>query len=516
MSLKGMLIKGAEEVNGSSIAGFYISCTTDLRNHINWIKSANLARKFRGEILHYFNLLVTREVVATFIIIALRQDKENLFGFSSTVEKKFYKFLVNKLMITEFDRMRLQGVTPMAHAFELVETEMEKCHEAMIRGLSLAQRTPASYISDLTSFLSQNVPYLSHRRIVFFIDDLSTRQIPNVVQIVMNDVLLERAKNHTFKISSDKYGWTGFDSLAAVGEKTREFKEVDCGKFFLVDAESETKKQFARELLGKRLRLAGYSGTPEEIIGKSAYPEGSLGKAIRARKEKEERVNDVYYGLETITALCCGDISVLLEIYRRIFSKGKVDSKSHLTVDTNKQHEAIVSISRELYNYIKSYHPFGDEMFAIVTHFGTLSRRILREGRLIRQKNGLVIPETSRIEVDEDPSQPQIDFTSLQKEIMTELVRRAIFIELDPGSARRGSTPSLRWQLRPVLCPTFLTTPFKTFAIKWTPEQFRFFLTAPEDICNHQFAKLKAEAPIGFEEKGPTLLDFNKEGSRQE
>lgn len=392
---------------------------------------------------------------------------------------------------------------------------MEKCHEAMIRGLSGERKTPASYISDLTRFLSENITYFGQRKIVFLIDDLSTRQIPEDVQIVLNDViLLERPKNHVFKIASDKYGWIGLDVLAAVGEKIREFREIDCGRFYLVDADSETKKKFTKELLAKRLELSDYKGTPEEIIGHSKYSEGSLGKAIRSRAAKKKSIRGVYHGLETIADLCSGDISVLLEIYRRIFEKGKVDANSHNIVPPHIQDDAIVSVSRELYNHIKSYHPYGDRMFFIVTHFGTLSRNILHKGKPHHRLDGLVIPETTRIEVDEDPTQPFIGLSDQQKEIMDELIKRAIFIELEPGRARRGFTPSLRWQLRRVLCPAFATSLAKNVAIKWTPEDFKYFLSAPEEKCAIEFEKLKGnkKAKEGVDENMRLPLEWtNKE-----
>lgn len=493
LSLKGMLVKGVEEIKDSNIAGFYIACSTGLRNYVNWIRSQNLVRRFRGEIRHLFNLLITKEVVSTLNIIATRDDKESLFGFTCSEEKRLYRFVVEKLRVPKSDSKRLQGVSPMAHAFELIEAEIEKCHDVMVRGLSIQQKTQPAYILDLTNFLNKNIPYFRQRKIVFFIDDLSTRQIPKEVQTVLNDVILERAKNHIFKISSDKYGWFGLDSLASVGEKTREFREIDCGKFYLVDADSAIKKRFTTELLAKRLELSGYKGTPEEIIGHSKYKEGSLGKAIRIRASKGKRVNDVYYGLETITALCCGDISVLLEIYRRIFKKGKVTIDTHQTVPAHLQHKVIEDVSRELCTYIKSYHPYGDDMYSIVTHFGTLSRRILHEGEPHRQKKNLIYPQTTRIEVDEDPTQPHMKLTDRQRRIMKELIKRAIFIELDPGRARHRLKPSLRWQLRPVLCPTFLTTPSKNIAIKWKPEEFRFFLTDPDEKCNVEFSKWRTK-----------------------
>ena len=514
LSLKGLFCKDIKEVIDSQIAGFYISCGTDLKNRINWIKNENLARRFHGEIIHYFNLLLAREIVHTLNIIAMRDDRENLFGFGKREEERFYKFIVAKLGVTDSERLRLQGVPPIEHALEIIETEMEKCHEAMIRGLSGERKTPTSYISDLTRFLSENITYFGQRKIVFLIDDLSTRQIPEDVQIVLNDViLLERPKNHVFKIASDKYGWIGLDVLAAVGEKIREFREIDCGRFYLVDADSETKKKFTKELLAKRLKLAGYKGTPEEIIGHSKYSEGSLGKAIRSRVTKKKSLRGVYHGLETIADLCSGDISVLLEIYRRIFEKGKVDAYYHNIVPPHIQHDAIVSVSRELYDHIKSYHPSGDKMFSIVTHFGTLSRNILHKGKPHHRLDRLVIPETTRIEVDEDPIQPFIGLSDQQKEIMDELIKRAIFVELEPGRARRGFSPSLRWQLRRVFCPVFATSLAKNVPIIWTPEDFKYFLNAPEEKCAIEFEKCKCnkKAKVEVDENMRFPLEWTNE-----
>lgn len=490
LSLRGMLCKGEEEVVNSEIAGFYISCSSGLKNRVGWINSENLAKRFRGEILHYFNLLLTREIAFTLNIISLHEDRERIFGFGSSEEKQFYEFIVRKVRVTSEDRLRLQGVSRMEHLLEIIDVEMEKCHEAMVRGLPWERKTSASYISDLAGFLGRKIRYFDQRKVVFFVDDLSTRQIPKEVQMVLNDViLLERSENYVFKIASDKGGWIGLDLLTSVGEKEREFREVDCGKFYLIDADGATKRKFATELLEKRLELSNYKGRPEEIIGHSKYPEGSLGKAIRHRSENNRKLY-VYYGLETIAKLCSGDISVLLEIYRKIFEKGKITSESNETVPAHIQNLAIKSVSREHYTHIKRYHPYGEEMYYLVTHFGTLCRKILQKGKL-HLKNGEYVPgETTRIEVDEDPSQPQIALTDLQKGIMEELIKRAIFIELDPGHSRHDYTPSFRWQLRPVLCPTFEASPYKNVAVKWTPEDFRFFLTAPEDKCNVEFQKI--------------------------
>lgn len=519
MSLKAMLFKGIEELESSNIAGFYLSCSVDLRNHVSWIRSNNLVRRFRGEITHFFNLLITKEIAHTLEIIATRNDRVSLFGFSKSVERRLYKFIVGKLMIPKLNRERLQGVPPMTHLLELIENELDECHSVIVRGLSLQQKTQPSYVSDLADFLTKNIPYFKQRKLVFFVDDLSTRLIPEEVQVVLNDIIIERAKNHVFKLSSDKKGWKGLDSLSRVGEKTREFIEIDCAKFYLTESDSKTNKIFTKELLANRLRLSGYKGTPEEIIGNSKYEHGSLGKELRFRT-KRRRSDDVYHGLETISDLCCGDISVLLEIYRRIFKLGRVTQNSHETVPASTQHKAIQSVSRELYTSIQSYRPYGNEMFEIVTHFGTLSRVILCEGKPHHQREKLIYPQTSRIEVDEDPSQKRLEFNPKLVNLMEALIKRGIFIELNPGRARRGLTPSLRWQLRPVLCPTFKTTPKKNVPIRWSTEQFKFFLQNPVEMVKQErgnwIIDKKTGKALEYTKHLPDFINNSEDGSEQE
>lgn len=514
LSLKGMFCKGLEEVSNSPIAGFYLSCSTELKNRINWIQNDNLAKRFRNEIIHYFNLLLVREVAHTLNIISKFENRESLYGFGPIEERKLFEYVINKLQISENSIIHLQGVPFIEQTIEIIDLELEKCHESMIKRLSVSHKTTTSFLSEFSTFLSTTISYFKNRKIVFFIDDLSTRQIPAPVQIILNDViLLERAKNHVFKISSDKYGWEGIDYLEAHGEITREFDEIDCGKYYLLETTDDAKKQFTEELLSKRLKLSKYNGTPQQIIGQSHYDEGSLGKAIRYRAKNKKSINDVYYGLDTISKMCSGDISYLLKVFHKIFELGRVDTQTHQMIAKEVQHKAILNVSREYYSHIKSYQPYGDEMHAIVTHFGTLCRRILHEGKLIQQEGEFIPQETTRIEINEDPNNPSTELSKKNKELLRELIKRAIFIELTPGHARRGYTPSLRLNLRPILCPTFQTSFTKSVAIKWTPEDFKDFLTRPEERCNIEFEKSKERKKSG---KGreigedQTPLSFNE------
>jgi len=489
LSLKALLYKTPNDIMDSRIIGFYVSCSADLRNRFSWIRTDTKAKKFQREIIHYFNLLLVREIIQTFLNISKRGDKETLFGFGKSQEQSFHALLMEKLQVKEADSFYLQGVSYMQHAVEMVEAKMDYCYNQMINGRGLGEEaTGLSFLTILTRFLTKTISYCKARKIVFLIDDFSVHRITTAVQQKLNPIIWDRQATHVFKLSSEKYGATGLDELSAVAELNRELREIDCGQFYIKLGDKKC-RHFAEELLAKRLSICGYRSTPQQLLGRSKYKEGSLGKSLRARAENRGRVDNQYYGLETIADICSGDISNLLEIYRRIFEEGDVRADTQEIVPKHIQHKAIESVSRDLLNLIKNYVPYGKQMSDVVYYFGTLSTNILRKGRLQKKGENEIPSETSRIEVDQPPGQSQDELTKDQQNTMDELVRKAIFIEMESGRARHKFTPTLRWQLRRIYCPAFGTTLAKNTAVKWTPDEFKRFLSNPESACESEFRK---------------------------
>jgi len=488
LSLKALLYKSRDEILASQIAGFYVSCSGDLRNRVSWLKSERAANRFRNEILHYFNLLVAREIVHTLALIAARQDRTTLFGFGVAEERSFHEYLMAQLQVDQAEQLRLQGMSRMEHALGIIEQKMNECYKAMRMGVTAPRATDAPFVAELSSHLSKHVTYFQGRKIALLIDDFSVHRLPPPVQKILNLVLWDRQGSYVAKVSAEKYGAVAIDELKATSELARELREMDCGRYYLRASEADSVR-FAKDLLAIRLQLSEYAGTPEQLLGVSKYPKGGLGEALRARSEDPGRKDDQYYGLKTIAAVCSGDVGNLLEVYRRIFENGKVARATTNPVPPHIQHAAIQSVSRDLLELIRSYVPLGVQMYTVVSSFGTLSRRILREAPLQKHGADCVPAQTTRIEVDQPPDAPTDDLAGTQQELMDELVRRAIFIEMEPGRTRHHFTPTLRWQLRRVYCPAFGTTVYKNTAIKWTPDEFKRFLLDAKTACEEEFQK---------------------------
>jgi serine/threonine protein kinase len=495
ISLKALLHKSPEEIQASQIVGFYVSCSSDLRNRLGWLKSEGSANRFKNEIIHYFNLLVAREVTQTLSIVASREDRQTLFSFGPAEESALHDYLMTELQVSELEQLRLQGMSRMGHALDIIEQKMNECYRAMRLGLSTPHTTASPFLADLTRLLSKVICYFRDRKVALLIDDFSVHRIPGSVQRILNAVLWDRQGTYVSKVSAEKYGAVGVDDLKATSEVARELREFDCGRHYLEATDTAT-RSFARDLLAIRLRLTKYEGTPEQLIGHSKYAKGGLGQALRSRKEERGRKDDQYHGLETISALCSSDVSNLLEVYRRIFEHGRVGPSTTDCVEAHIQHEAIQAVSRDMLGLIKNYVPLGPQMHYLVYWFGTLSRRILREAPEQKKGTEWVPPQTTRIEVNQPPGQPGDELATAQQDLMDELVRRTIFIEMEAGRGRRQFAPTLRWQLRSIYCPAFGTTIYKNTAIKWSPDEFKRFLLDPKTMSDEEFKRWKRPESI--------------------
>ena len=190
--------------------------------------------------------------------------------------------------------------------------------------------------------------------------------------------------------------------------------------------------------------------------------------------------------------LCSGDVSTLLLIYRKMFRHGHVDAGTQRRIPKQIQHAAIREVSRDLFQSIRAYHPFGARMYAVVDAFGNLVRRVLVDGSQIRQGRGKVPAQIPRIEIDQG-SGSAIDALSGDAAGMArELIRRAVFIELDPGVSRHHTVTTMRWQLRRVFLPAFGAALAKNDAVKERQDWFRMLLTDPRLACRIVLRKRNA------------------------
>ena len=490
-SLKALLSVNDSLIDEMQIIGFYISCSAELSNRLSIFTSNAHVNELREEIIHYFNLILLKEIFVTLKIIIERPDCFDKFGINIDIQQEIFHFVLNRLKITAERRLSLQGVQPIVHLLELIRYESNCTYSNLVKKSKLSNFTTSSFLSEVTKFLSVKIPYFSTKKIAFFVDDYSLHRIPSYVQPLLNMVIWDRQSSHIFKVSSEKYGINRELYNNTSADLTREYTEVDIGRSYINLSESNKLiKRFSADLLNHRLKLSKYLGTSESLIGNSKYSEGTLGRQIRSKNNN----NEFYHGIDTISQICSGDISTYLEIIRTIFNNSNTSQSSIKKIPPHIQHSSIVSSSRSFLELTKTFHPYGYEMYNIVLNFGNLCKLILVEGKMqFVSKYRLYLPnETSRIEIEETELPEQL--SSTLESIYKELVRRAIFIEMEPSRGRHTLGITNRLQLRRIYCPSFGISLSKNTAIKWSQSEFKAFLNDPKNKCEIEFeARWKKE-----------------------
>jgi hypothetical protein len=109
-------------------------------------------------------------------------------------------------------------------------------------------------------------------------------------------------------------------------------------------------------------------------------------------------------------------------------------------------------------------------------------RLILHDGRSQIDEKGNPVPtQAPRIELDYDIVADELQGSVL--ELKRELLRRAIFIDLEAGTSRHQSKSTMRWHLRRIYLPGVGAALLKNDAVKHNYDWLKFFLTDPEECC---------------------------------
>jgi hypothetical protein len=342
----------------------------------------------------------------------------------------------------------------------------------------------------MTNFLSSNVSYFRGKRILFLLDDYSLHRVPPSIQKILNQVVWMQVPTYVFKISSEVGGITA-GALVGGGsaDTSREFIEINIGTEYVNLREQTQSHEFIEDILNRRLHLAGYKGKSIGLLGNTKYPNNlPLGAALKAERKKELRGSPVYYhGIECLADLCSGDIATALDILRHIFQVADVTPTTTSLIPPRQQHKAIQDFSRDLYSSIRDFIPYGKEMQQLVHAFGWMSRKLLCEHRGVHSRAGNRLDpyELIRIEVDEDPNLPELP--GVPKQVVQQILRRAIFIELSKGRSRRGML-ARRLQLRRAYCPAFKMSLTHSEPMVLNREKFRHLIDSPREVCEGYIA----------------------------
>ena len=439
--------------------GVYISCATHLQNNLSWIaRKAGRASERAHEISTYFQLVVVRELLRS-VGLAFADPETNARlrlseqGFDQLIE------YMGKYFSAPVESPRLTAQNRLMHFADDLDSLRVALHSSLLGEISWNQNLPDTFLGDITQRLGVIFPYFKDHRVVFLLDDYSSNRVQMEIQLILNKIVFERVPSHYFKISCEKFGFSAKEIDGSNIDESREFSVIDAGAIALSLINDADSIAFVESLVDRRLAAANWKGTARALIGSSdPYArDESLATYIREVGSRLGR-HHYYYGLEALGRLWSGDTATTLQIVREMFVQGAVNSETVETITHATQHAAIVAISRAFKERVDGYHPYGTSMSSVLEHFGAAVRDVLVNGRL--QKDLKQPYRLYRIEMTKDRQAATITLlASINSELAAfakELLRRAIFVELQDSRAKEGpSKQTMRWELRRIFNPAF-------------------------------------------------------------
>ena len=475
------------------ISGFYLSCGIEMQNRVGWMQEEVLTQDQKRELIHFFNLLLVREVVRT---LSIARDRTRLDRSTSSVPLAITA--ADEDWVFDLVQDAFGEKVPILYAGVSKLTQLVQQFRQQIRASHLRLRfggpdegTPGwsheSTVGEIATALAERFPFFSQYPITFLIDDFSDHRVPRPVQEALHNIFWQRHPHIAFKVSAEKNGTALTLPSGQAAEKTRELQERDLGAIALEATTDEALERFAGDLLDARLQACGYAGDTTRLIGKSSWAndDGSsitLAEAIRAQVGKPGSKVSVYHGLNCISQLCSGDVSALLLVFEEIFRRGHVKSSTVKQVSKGTQHQAIRKVSSELLTQVRSYYGQGLRMYDFANEFGNFIYDVLVNAPLQNKgaENKPQPQQIPRIEVDNSSDALQrVSDSPILQTLYDELLRRAILIEVPTSrSMHRGET-ALRLHLRKIFLPSFGAALGRNVALTATTEELVNMLLDP-------------------------------------
>ena len=390
--------------------------------------------------------------------VALTRRLREILGLTRPGDPRFDRF---PSLVTQLAKERIRAARK--HRFCNVPDEP-------IRGY-LGPNALLQCCAELRSSFS----LLRERPFFFMIDDYSTPKISASLQRNLNRLFMHRHADVFFKLSTESP--VSFERRDIDGKQYLEQREYDLlnlGLRYLND-EGRQVRNFLLDLFSRRFRevadfpcksLAG-------LLGDSPRNENET-----ARRFRERTGRDTFCGVQTVTAMCSGDIHYMIRLVGKMVED--VGGTEMIKSDTDdpritakQQSRTIRSAAGDFMESVRNLPGRGDELARIVSSFGNVARSYLLH-RNARNESGSPPHQASRIE----PYDP-LDLSDEAGEVLDDLIRFSILL-MDPrGKSRRGAVVP-RFYLRRYLIPHFNLTFSKRDSLQLENREIELLLTDPQ------------------------------------
>lgn len=213
-----------------------------------------------------------------------------------------------------------------------------KIHE-MLRSLESGNRVhtltahPATAMPSLAAAISECADVWSGARVLFLLDDVSTRHLNEESIRALLSTLMFVNENCAFKVTTEAQTLElvlkspGLVESARIGRDYDAFDLASAIYSKLRDAGGRAGRDFVAKVLQQRAVLSpAHPGwTPAELMGDQALVE--IARRIASSTESSPDRKNVYFGMSALAAVCVGDIGDVISIYELILAKaGRIES----------------------------------------------------------------------------------------------------------------------------------------------------------------------------------------------
>ncbi len=349
-------------------------------------------------------------------------------------------------------------------------------------------------LMEFCAVLRSEFSFLQDRPFFYFIDDYSTPKITGDLQQCLNRLFMHRSSDMFFKISTESpisFERRDIDGKEYVEE--REYKLLNLGLRYLRNEGGQV-EAFLADLFEKRFREieAFRCDTLVELLGENNRNENETARQVRAGKG-----NNTFFGIQTVTAMCSGDIHSMIRLVEKMVEDaggmGSISTSSQVPrIAANTQSSTVRRAAGEFMESVRTLPQRGEGLAKIVSAIGNVASSYMRY-RDARNETGNPPHQASRIE----PYEP-LCLSQDAQDLLNDLIRFSILLVDPRGKSRRGNIVP-RFYLRRYLIPHFNLTFSKRDSLELENAEIELLLVDPA-----KFQETKRLKEAGTKEKRGT------------
>lgn len=476
--------KKLNEIKDDSYMGFYIPCESLFYMRFSDLSEVDI-ETYRDALILYFNMTILAELAST-----LSALPDYLGPVSRRTVVSLANLLRNEIGALWEELAYSDWVINLHELARYAEDVMRYIRKSIAYGSMIPSRGSIDFVMRLVDMVKQEVPAISQKTFIFFLDDYTAERVPLRLQEALHPVVCQRSADICFKISAHMFGSIYSVPRPLALDEGRNIKVINLGTAYLVRNRRKLEGKTLLQILNQRFKYSeGYKGTIEDWLGNTSYPGGrTLSWALR---DVNTRPKVRYHGTKCLMDLCSGDYSEMIRMVGEIFREAGIDSHSHVRkIDPSIQSRAIERLSREYLARVRHIRPDGQKLFDIVNNFGELSKRLLYEHKLVGQ--GLDSKGHPRKDPYDLLNIYIDDLTRINKtaqDVWQRLQHASIFVDIGIATSQRLIIAD-RATLRRIYCPAFKTTLTSSEHLQATKMQFEWFMDKPDEFCREYLRRV--------------------------